>query len=154
MYRKWISEWGSEGVWVTVCVRVCVERERDPGNFHLSLDVDGLGLDILTPTWKASALKCTKPCPSLYFRSYGWSRARYVYSLISGVGIFFLGAGVTSYHGIMGLLHPHVLENIPVVSDWYMIDRRLCQVLIDIILISISGSVCAWSISCRWRVWV
>ena len=26
---------------------------------------------------------------------YGFSRARYVYSLISGVGFFFLGAGVT-----------------------------------------------------------
>ena len=36
-----------------------------------------------------------------------------MYSLISGVGIFFLGAGVTCYHGIMGLIHPHVIENIP-----------------------------------------
>ena len=137
---------------VCVCVCVCGERERDPGNFHISLDIIGcgrFGVRHSDTHLKASALKCTKPCPSLYFRSYGWSRARYVYSLISGVGIFFLGAGVTSYHGIMGLLHPHVLENIPVVSDWYMIDRRLCQVFIDIILISISGSVCAWSISCR-----
>ena len=31
---------------------------------------------------------------------YGFSRARYVYSLISGAGFFFLRAGVTMYHGI------------------------------------------------------
>lgn len=36
-----------------------------------------------------------------------------MYSLISGVGIFFLGAGVTCYHGITGLINPHVVENIP-----------------------------------------
>lgn len=52
-----------------------------------------------------------KPDPG---HPYGWSRARYVYSLISGVGIFFLGAGVTCYHGVMGLLHPPVLESLPV----------------------------------------
>jgi zinc transporter 9 len=45
---------------------------------------------------------------------YGFSRARYVYSLISGVGFFFLGAGVTMYHGIMALLSPPVLESMPV----------------------------------------
>ncbi|XP_064405221.1 proton-coupled zinc antiporter SLC30A9, mitochondrial-like isoform X2 [Halichondria panicea] len=44
---------------------------------------------------------------------YGWSRVRYVYSLISGVGIFFLGAGVTCYHGVTGLIQPHVVQNIP-----------------------------------------
>jgi len=47
---------------------------------------------------------------------YGFSRARYVYSLISGVGIFFLGAGVTVYHGVMGLIHPPVLHFLPAVS--------------------------------------
>ena len=31
---------------------------------------------------------------------YGFPRARCVYSLISGVGFFFLGAGVIMYHGI------------------------------------------------------
>ena len=48
--------------------------------------------------------------------SYGFSRARYVYSLISGVGIFFLGAGVTVYHGAMGLFHPPMLEFLPAVG--------------------------------------
>jgi zinc transporter 9 len=47
---------------------------------------------------------------------YGWSRARYVYSLISGVGIFFLGSGVSCYHGVLGIMHPPVLESLPVVS--------------------------------------
>lgn len=51
----------------------------------------------------------------LSFR-YGWSRARYVYSLISGVGIFFLGAGVTMYHGVSGLMNPSPLENLTMVS--------------------------------------
>ena len=48
--------------------------------------------------------------------SYGFSRVRYVYALISGVGIFFLGAGVTVYHGITGLLHPPTLAFLPAVS--------------------------------------
>ncbi|KAL5460629.1 hypothetical protein EMCRGX_G034087 [Ephydatia muelleri] len=45
---------------------------------------------------------------------YGFSRARYVYSLISGVGIFFLGAGVTCYHGVLNLVHPPTLEALPI----------------------------------------
>ena len=48
---------------------------------------------------------------------YGFSRARYVYSLISGVSIFTLGAGVTVYHGISGLLHPPTLEYLAAVHD-------------------------------------
>ena len=35
---------------------------------------------------------------------------QYVWSLISGVGIFFLGCGVSVYHGISGLLLPHEIE--------------------------------------------
>jgi len=57
-----------------------------------------------------------------YNCSYGFSRARYVYSLISGVGIFFLGAGVTVYHGAMGLFHPPVLEFLPAVRKLYQIN--------------------------------
>ncbi|OQV20539.1 Zinc transporter 9 [Hypsibius exemplaris] len=37
---------------------------------------------------------------------YGYSSLRYVSSLVSGLGIFFFGFGLTVYHGIMGLLHP------------------------------------------------
>ncbi|MCO4773029.1 MAG: cation diffusion facilitator family transporter [Deltaproteobacteria bacterium] len=38
---------------------------------------------------------------------YGFHRDRYVWALISAVGIFFLGCGVTVYHGVSSLLHPH-----------------------------------------------
>ena len=51
--------------------------------------------------------------------SYGFSRARYIYALISGVGIFLLGAGVTVYHGVMSLLYPPVLAFLPAVSLLY-----------------------------------
>jgi len=37
---------------------------------------------------------------------YGYGAERYVWSLISAVGIFFLGCGVTVYHGVSQLLHP------------------------------------------------
>ena len=37
---------------------------------------------------------------------YGYSNAQYVTALISGVGIFCLGSGLSVYHGIHGLLSP------------------------------------------------
>lgn len=37
---------------------------------------------------------------------------KYVASLISGVGIFCVGAGLSVYHGISGLLDPQAIENI------------------------------------------
>jgi len=37
---------------------------------------------------------------------YGYGGERYVWALISAVGIFFLGCGVTVYHGVNSLLHP------------------------------------------------
>lgn len=42
---------------------------------------------------------------------YGYQSERYVWALISAVGIFFLGCGVTVYHGIQSLLHPHELTD-------------------------------------------
>jgi len=41
----------------------------------------------------------------------GYGRERYIWALISAVGIFFLGCGVTIYHGVTGLMHPHKLES-------------------------------------------
>lgn len=41
---------------------------------------------------------------------------RYIASLISGVGIFMMGAGLSWYHGIMGLLHPQPIESLLWVS--------------------------------------
>ena len=43
---------------------------------------------------------------------YGYSNMQYVTSLISAVGIFFMGAGLSIYHGIIGLQHPHDLESL------------------------------------------
>lgn len=37
---------------------------------------------------------------------YGYSNMRYVSSLISGVGIFCVGTGLSFYHGITGLMNP------------------------------------------------
>ena len=38
--------------------------------------------------------------------NYGYGRERFVWALISACGIFFVGCGVTVYHGINVLLHP------------------------------------------------
>ncbi|KAG1652139.1 Zinc transporter 9 [Nymphon striatum] len=43
---------------------------------------------------------------------YGYHNMRYVASLISGVGIFFLGTGLSIHHGITGLFHPGTMENL------------------------------------------
>ena len=45
---------------------------------------------------------------------YGYQRDRFVWALVSAVGIFFLGCGVTVYHGVDSLLHPHP----PTASLW------------------------------------
>ena len=39
--------------------------------------------------------------------AYGYGAERYIWALISAVGIFFLGCGVTVYHGVSSLLHEH-----------------------------------------------
>lgn len=41
---------------------------------------------------------------------YGYAGERYVWALISAVGIFFLGCGVTVYHGVQSLIHPPTLD--------------------------------------------
>ncbi|CDS37251.1 zinc transporter 9 [Echinococcus multilocularis] len=41
---------------------------------------------------------------------YGYSRMRCISSLISGVGIFFLGSGFTFYHALQGMVMPLGLE--------------------------------------------
>ncbi len=42
---------------------------------------------------------------------YGYSNMKYVSSLISGVGIFCVGTGLSVYHGITGLLTPTTVES-------------------------------------------
>ncbi|PVD35248.1 hypothetical protein C0Q70_06529 [Pomacea canaliculata] len=43
---------------------------------------------------------------------YGYSNLRNISSLISGVGIFFFGTGLSFYHGLQGLLHPEPLTSL------------------------------------------
>ncbi|XP_023336602.1 zinc transporter 9, partial [Eurytemora carolleeae] len=45
---------------------------------------------------------------------YGYSNMQYVTALISGVGIFCIGSGLSAYHGILGLTNPHQLESISI----------------------------------------
>lgn len=42
--------------------------------------------------------------------SYGFGKERFFWALISACGIFFLGAGVTLYHGVELLANPHALH--------------------------------------------
>jgi len=65
---------------------------------------------------------------------YGYGVDRYFYSLLSAVGIFVLGCGVTLYHGVHNLLNPH-----PITHGWptwavlaisFVVD---CFVLIQVI---------------------
>lgn len=42
---------------------------------------------------------------------YGYANMKYVSSLISGVGIFCVGTGLSFYHGITGLLNPTPIED-------------------------------------------
>jgi len=41
---------------------------------------------------------------------YGFQRDRFVWALVSAVGIFFLGCGVTVHHGVVALLHPEPMQ--------------------------------------------
>jgi hypothetical protein len=50
-----------------------------------------------------------KPDPE---HPYGFQSERYAWALVSGVGIFFLGGGVSIQHGIHGLLHPEPLGSL------------------------------------------
>ncbi|XP_017054303.1 zinc transporter 9 isoform X2 [Drosophila ficusphila] len=43
---------------------------------------------------------------------YGYMNMRYVSSLISGVGIFCVGCGLSIYHGIEGILHPEPITDL------------------------------------------
>ncbi|XP_011503548.1 PREDICTED: zinc transporter 9 [Ceratosolen solmsi marchali] len=42
---------------------------------------------------------------------YGYTNMKYVSSLISGVGIFCVGTGLSIYHGIHGILYPNSVES-------------------------------------------
>jgi divalent metal cation (Fe/Co/Zn/Cd) transporter len=75
---------------------------------HSTLDTCNqcvLAFGIRTSAWK----------PNEAF-PYGYGNVSYVTSFATGIGIFFFGCGVSIYHGIDGLLHPHDLE--PLAYVW------------------------------------
>lgn len=45
------------------------------------------------------------------YHPYGYNNMKYVASLISGVGIFCVGTGLSFYHGISGLISPQPIED-------------------------------------------
>lgn len=57
--------------------------------------------------------KSTKKADSDF--SYGYGQERFLWALISACGIFFLGAGVTIYHGINSLIEKEMLHIGPIV---------------------------------------
>lgn len=46
---------------------------------------------------------------------YGYGRERFFWALISACGVFFVGAGITAYHGITSLIHPEPVQFSPIV---------------------------------------
>ncbi|MCC6466178.1 MAG: cation diffusion facilitator family transporter [Planctomycetes bacterium] len=54
-------------------------------------------------------IKRSERAPDAMF-SYGYGGERFLFALLSAVGIFVLGCGVTVYHGISSLLRPHPLH--------------------------------------------
>ena len=65
-----------------------------------------LRMEVLLRTGVLQALKG----PTKMY-NYGHSREKFVWSLISAVGVFFLGAGVSLLHGIQGIWSPRQLED-------------------------------------------
>eukprot|EP00939_MAST-03C_sp_MAST-3C-sp1_P003894 g3894.t1 len=51
--------------------------------------------------------------PSDADHPYGYTLEQYIFGLVSGVGIFFLGCGATVYHGVSLILNPQPLESLP-----------------------------------------
>ena len=57
----------------------------------------------------ASRVQTSKRSPSVE-HPYGYENMRYVSSLVSGVGIFCLGAGISCWHGLQSAMVPHALD--------------------------------------------
>jgi solute carrier family 30 (zinc transporter), member 9 len=70
--------------------------------------------DVLNQTLLLLGIERSNKDANIEFHS-GFGRERFIWSLISAVGVFFLGCGASLYHGISGLLSDahHELTNIP-----------------------------------------
>ena len=67
--------------------------------------------DILNQSLLQLGIRSSSKAPDASY-NYGYRRERFVWSLISAVGVFFMGSGVTFVHGMHGLYHPVELEHI------------------------------------------
>ncbi len=65
--------------------------------------------DTLNQSLLLIGVKSSRRKPDERF-SYGYGNERFLWALISACGIFFLGAGITLYHGISSLLHKEIPE--------------------------------------------
>lgn len=62
---------------------------------------------------------------------------KYVASLISGVGIFCVGTGLSIYHGVTGLIHPEPID------DFYWVRKvNLCSVYSHLELYQVNVQDC------------
>ena len=62
---------------------------------------------------------------------YGYGQERFIWALVSAVGIFFLGCGVTVYHGIQELLHPSDVSDL----TWAVVVLVISLVIEGIVLV-------------------
>lgn len=69
-------------------------------------------------------VRSARPANEKY--GYGYGQERFVWALISAVGIFFLGCGVTIYHGIHTLMHPA-----PVTGLWWSVGVLAISLIVD-----------------------
>lgn len=64
---------------------------------------------------------------------YGYGAERFVFGILSAAGIFFVGSGVTLYHGIHQLLHPNLPE-----IGWVTFAVLLVSTAIELASISVA----------------
>ena len=77
-----------------------------------------------------------RPADTLFH--YGYGAERYLYSLLSAVGIFVLGCGVTVYHGVHNLLEPPQLA-----VSWIPIVVLVISFVVEL-LVLISAARVIW----------
>ncbi|KAH8932154.1 hypothetical protein BDL97_19G058600 [Sphagnum fallax] len=71
--------------------------------------------DLANQALLAYGLVSSKRAPDA-LHPYGYSKERFVWSLISAVGIFCLGSGATIVHGVQNLWNPGPVENVSIAA--------------------------------------
>jgi zinc transporter 9 len=69
---------------------------------------------------------------------YGYGKDRFFWGLVSALGIFFIGAGVTTYHGIHSLLHPEPATH--GITTWIVLS-------LAVVLEGAAGAVAVYSVN-------